>query len=223
MSGITDSILALLTNFANSVPLPMFVALGAIAEEIIAIIPSPFVPLTAGSIAISQNKTVPYLFFLAAIGAVAKVIAASLMFWLADKLEDLITKGKFSKFLGLEANDIERYGKMFSKGQKDSWILIILRALPFVPTLPVTLVAGLIKMDFKTFVSGTVIGLFFRNVFYLLAAYFGLKQFQGLLDSFDTVNLVLEVSVVLLFLGVGFMVLRKNWDRWLELLKKKKQ
>jgi membrane protein DedA with SNARE-associated domain len=208
MSGITDSLLALLTNFASTVPLPIFVALGAIAEEIIAIIPSPFVPLTAGSMAISQNKTVSYLMFLAVIGSVAKVFAASLMFYIADKLEDFITKGKFSKFLGLEANDIERYGKLFSKGKKDTWILILLRALPFVPTLPVTLVAGLIKMDFKTFFTSTLIGLFFRNAFYLLAAFYGLKQFQGLLDSFDTVNLVLEVGIILTFLGVAFMVLR---------------
>ena len=222
MTGITDSILAWLSSFSSTVPLPIFVIIGAIAEEIVAIIPSPFVPLTAGSMAISQHKTVYYLLFLALIASIAKVIASSLMFWLADKLEDVITKGKLGKFLGLESDDIERYGKMFSKGKKDDILLIILRALPFVPTLPVTLVAGLIKMNFKSFFVSTLIGLFFRNVFYLLAAFYGLQQFQGLMDSFDTVNLILEIGIVLAFLGVGFMVLRKNWDRWLAALKKNK-
>lgn len=222
MTGITDSILVWLNSFSSTVPLPIFVIIGAVAEEIIAIIPSPFVPLTAGSMAISQNKTVYYLLFLALIASIAKVLASSLMFWLADKLEDVITKGKLGKFLGLESDDIERYGKMFSKGKKDDILLIILRALPFVPTLPVTLVAGLIKMNFKSFFVSTLIGLFFRNTFYLLAAFFGLKQFQGLMDSFDTVNLILEVGIVLAFLAVAFMILRKNWDRWLAALKKNK-
>ena len=63
---------------------------------------------------------------------------------------------------------------------------------------------------------------FFRNVFYLLAAFYGLKELQGLMDSFDTVNLILEVGIVLAFLGVAFMILRKNWDRWLAALKKNK-
>jgi len=222
MTEISNSILALLMNFANTVPLPIFVIVGAIAEEIIAIIPSPFVPLTAGSMAISQNKTVLYLLFLAFIGACAKTCASSLMYWLADKLEDVITKGKIGKLLGLESDDIERYGKMFSKGKKDDILLVILRALPFVPTLPVTIVAGLIKMDFKTFFVSTLIGIFFRNAFYLLAAFYGLKQLQGIMDSFDTIGIILKVGIIAAFLGVGFMILRKNWDRWLLALKKNK-
>jgi membrane protein DedA with SNARE-associated domain len=221
MSAIIDFITNFLTSFAERVSLPVFMFVGAVAEEIVAIIPSPFVPLTAGSMAVQQGKTLGFLFFLALVGAVAKVMASSLVFYLSDKLEDILTRGKLGKFLGLESDDIERYGKMFSKGAKDEIIMIALRALPFVPTLPVTIVAGLIKMNFRSFAISTLIGIYLRNIMYLLAAFYGVKQFQGLLDSFDTVNLILEVGVILLVLGGAFLFLRKNWDRWFDLNKSK--
>ena len=220
MTEIVNFFLNYLNAFAESVSLPVFMAVGAIVEEIIAIIPSPFVPLTSGSLALAQNKTLYYLVFLGVIGAIAKTVASLLTYWIADKLEDFITKGKFSKILGLESNDIERYGKMFSEGAKDEIILIILRALPFVPSLPVSLVAGLIKINIKSFAWSTAVGIFIRNMFYLMVSFYGLQQFQSLLDSFDTLSLVLEIAVVAAFAIVAFVVLRKNWDKWLEAIKK---
>ena len=223
MTEIVNFFLQYLNAFAETVSLPVFMAVGAIVEEIIAIIPSPFVPLTAGSLALAQHKTIYYLIFLGIIGALAKTFASLFTYWVADKLEDVITKGKFSKFLGLESNDVERYGKMFSEGAKDEVILIILRALPFVPSLPVSLVAGLIKVNIKSFAWSTAVGIFIRNMFYLLISYYGLKQFEGLLNQFDTLSLVLEIAVVAAFAIVAFLILRKNWDRWLEAIKKSKK
>jgi len=72
MTGTTDTILNYLTNFATSVSLPLFVVIGAIVEEVVAIIPSPFVPLTAGTLALNQNRTVYFILFLALVGALAK-------------------------------------------------------------------------------------------------------------------------------------------------------
>ena len=223
MTEIVNFFIQYLNAFAETVSLPVFMAVGAIVEEIIAIIPSPFVPLTSGSLALAQNKTIYYLIFLGVIGALAKTFASLFTYWVADKLEDFITKGKFSKILGLESNDIERYGKMFSEGSKDEVILIILRALPFVPSLPVSLVAGLIKVNIKSFAWSTAVGIFIRNMFYLLISFYGLQQFQALLDSFDTLSLVLEITVVVVFAVVAFLILRKNWDSWLEAIKKNKK
>jgi len=213
MSGIIQSVLNFLTNFANSVSLPIFMIVGAIVEEVIAIIPSPFVPLTAGTLALSSNKSLYYVLFLALVGATAKIFTSSSIFWLADKFEDLITRGKIGKFLGLDSNEIERYGKIFSKSKNNTLIIFILRALPFVPTVPITVVAGLIKIKYRVFIVGTFLGMLVRNTFYLMAAFYGLKQFQGLLDSMDTLNLVLEVVIVVAFVGFAFYFLRNNWDR----------
>jgi membrane protein DedA with SNARE-associated domain len=222
MTEIVNFFLNYLNAFAEMVSLPVFIAVGAVVEEIIAIIPSPFVPLTAGSLALAQGKTISYLLFLGVVGAIAKTLASLLTYWVADKLEDFLTKGKFSKFLGLESEDIERYGRMFSEGAKDEIVLIILRALPFVPSLPVSIVAGLIKVDIKSFAWSTAVGIFIRNMFYLLISFYGLQQFESVLNSFDTMSLVLEVAVVLIFAIAAFLILRKNWDKWLEAIKNKK-
>jgi membrane protein DedA with SNARE-associated domain len=223
MSGITDLILNFLSNFANSVSLPLFVIVGALTEEVVAIIPSPFVPLTAGSLALNQGKTVFFVLFLALIGAIAKTFSTSVIFWFSDKLEDLITKGKLGKVLGLEANEIERYGKIFSKSKSNTFIIFILRALPFIPTLPVTVVAGLIKVKYQIFAIGTFFGMLVRNSFYLLGAFYGLQKFQGLVEGVDTLNLVFEILIIIGFLAFVFYLLRNNWERILKLLKKEKK
>jgi len=213
MSAITDAILTFLTNFANTVSLPLFVIVGALVEEIIAIIPSPFVPLTAGSLAFKQNETIYFVLFLATVGALAKTFSTSIVFWISDKLEDVITTGKLGKMLGLETNEIERYGKIFSKSKSNTLIIFLLRALPFVPTLPVTVVAGLIKVKYSIFAIGTFTGMFVRNSFYLLGAFYGLQHIQGLMEGFDVINSVLEILIIVGFLAFAFFILRNNWDR----------
>jgi membrane protein DedA with SNARE-associated domain len=223
MTGITDIILNFLSNFANSVSLPLFVIVGALIEEVIAIIPSPFVPLTAGSLALNQGKGIYFILFLALIGAVAKTLSTSIIFWFSDKLEDLLTKGKLGKILGLEANEIERYGKIFSKSKNNTLIVFLLRALPFVPTLPVTVVAGLIKVKYRIFAIGTFFGMLVRNSFYLLATFYGLQKFQGLMEGMDTVNFILEILIIISFLAFIFFLLRNNWDRIFKTVKKKRK
>lgn len=220
MSEISNTITTVLANSATSLPLPIFMFLGSIAEEIIAIIPSPFVPLTAGSLAVAQAQPVSFLILLAVIGAVAKTLASLFTYWIADKLEDVLTGGKLDKFLGLDSTDLERYGKLLNKGTKDEWVVVLLRALPFVPTLPVSVVAGLIKMNVRSFIWATGLGILLRNAFYLFVAFYGAKRFEGLLNSLDTLNLVLEVVVVLIVAAVGFLLLRKNWERWFAAIKK---
>lgn len=220
MSAITDFILNFLSNFANSVSLPLFVIVGALTEEVLAVIPSPFVPLTAGSLALNQGKSVYFILFLALIGAIAKTFSTSVVFWFSDKLEDLITRGKLGKILGLEPNEIERYGKIFSKMKSNTLIIFIFRALPFIPTLPVTVVSGLIKVKYRIFALGTFLGVLVRNSFYLLGAFYGLQKFQSLVESVDTLSLVFEVLIVIGFLGFIFYLLRNNWERIFKASKK---
>lgn len=223
MSAITDFILNFLSNFANSVSLPLFVIVGALTEEVLAVIPSPFVPLTAGSLALNQGKSVYFILFLALIGAIAKTFSTSVVFWFSDKLEDLITRGKLGKILGLEPNEIERYGKIFSKMKSNTLIIFIFRALPFIPTLPVTVVSGLIKVKYRIFALGTFLGVLVRNSFYLLGAFYGLQKFQSLVKSVDTLSLVFEVLIVIGFLGFIFYLLRNNWERIFKASKKEKK
>jgi len=91
--------------------------------------------------------------------------------------------------------------------------MIVLRALPFVPTLPVSVIAGLIKLDIWTYIFSTFIGTYIRFMFYLVLAYEGVKKYSGLLDKFDTVDTVINITIAATIMGWLFLFLRKKWDR----------
>lgn len=209
-----------LENLAGQMPLSVFAFVGSIVDEVFAILPSPFIPLTAGSLAVKQGEAFVILFWLAFTGTVGKTLATVITYYLADKFEDVFTKSKLGKILGLSKDELERYGKYFDGTKKDEVVMIILRALPFIPTLPVSVLAGVIKLNLKSFLITTFIGTYIRFMFYLILAYEGVKKYEGLLDTLDTTNKIFEVVIVLAVLGWGFMFLRNNWEKIFRRLKR---
>lgn len=209
-----DSLLAYLESLAEQIPLPIFALIGSVIDELMAIfVPSPFVPLTAGSMAASQNQAFGVLFLIALTGTIGKTIATLLTYWVADKAEDWLTTSKLGKIIGVDKNEVERYGRYFNGTHRDEVIMIVLRALPFIPTLPVSVLAGLIKLNLVTFMVTTFIGTYLRFMIYLVVAYEGVKKYQGLLDTLDSTTTILEITIVLAVAGWGFFFLRKRWDK----------
>ncbi len=217
-----ETFMTFLESLAQDLPLTVFAFLGSIVDEVIAFVPSPFVPITVGTLAYNQGFSYGYLFLFALTGTIGKTVATLLTYWIADKLEDFLTTSKLGKILGVDKQEIEKYGRYFDGTSKDEIIMIILRALPFIPTLPVSVIAGLVKLDLKSFVVTTFIGTYLRFVFYLFIAYEGVRKYQGLLDTLDTTSTIFEVTIVLIFLGWLFMFLRKKWDRIMGFLVGKK-
>ncbi|MGD9129192.1 MAG: VTT domain-containing protein [Candidatus Woesebacteria bacterium] len=210
MHQIMDQITNFLENLAQQIPLTVFAFIGSLVDEIIAFIPSPLVPIIAGTMAYSQGYPFMYLFLFAFTGTLGKTLASYLTYWISDKLEDVITTSKLGKILGLEKHELEKYGRYFDGTYKDEVIMIILRSLPFVPTLPVSVMAGLIKIKSTSFIFTTFVGTYIRFMFFLIVAYEGVKKYEGLLDTLDTTNTILEITLVLTVLGWGFLFLRKH-------------
>src|SRR3990167_9664077 len=98
-----------LFSYADKLPLEVFLFAGSIIEEVIAPIPSPFIPVGAGTVAAVQEKPLLFLFWLAGFGAVGKVIGAWVLYFAAYKAEDIVL-GKFGKFLGVSHKEIESVG-----------------------------------------------------------------------------------------------------------------
>jgi uncharacterized membrane protein YdjX (TVP38/TMEM64 family) len=209
METITD----FLKNLAEQMPLTVFAFIGSIIDEVIAIVPSPFVPLTVGSLALTRGRSFWFIFVVALTGTIGKTAATLLTYWVADKAEDYLTHSKLGKILGVDEDEIEKYGKYFDGTAKDEILMIVLRALPFIPTLPVTVVAGLIKLNIWSFIWTTFVGTYLRFIFYLVIAYEGTRKYQGLLEVVDATNLIFEITIVLTFLGWLFLFLRKRWDK----------
>lgn len=182
----------LLASFSSTVPLPLFVTLAAFIEEVIAPIPSPFVMTISGSLIASQGQGLVFLAAMAVLGAFSKTVGSYIIYFIADKLEDVVID-KFGKFLGVSHNDTEGIGKIFGKGMRDDVTIFLMRAIPIMPTAPVSVVAGILKFDLKTYLLASFAGLIVRNVFYLYLGYVGIDALESIntnLQSLETIGYV---------------------------------
>lgn len=156
-----------LTHFAQSTSIPVFILLGSVVEELIPLLPSPFVVTTAGALAAAQEYDWISIFFLILLASVIKTIASWVWYKVADKTEDIVMEKSGSKF-GISHEKLENFGKKLSKGVGDELAILILRAVPIIPTSLVSMMAGFIKLELKPFLWTTFLGMMIRNTIYLL-------------------------------------------------------
>lgn len=203
-----QSLLTWLENLSQQIPITYFVIIGGLVEELIALVPSPLVMLLTGSLAAAQNQPPLFLLFLILLGSFSKTLATLILYFIADKAEDLFIP-RFGKYFGISRKELEELGKFISKGKRDDLMLFLLRALPIMPTAPVTVIAGILKTNLRTYVISTFLGLSVRNAIYLYLGYAGLGTIQSLsqdLDSLETIGyLILSVGA-----GVAFLWLYRQ-------------
>lgn len=192
-----------LESLAQQVPVTWFVAIGAIVEEVLAPIPSPFVMMLGGSIAASQGNTLWFLFWLALVGALSKTFGSIIIYVIADKAEDVMID-KFGKFLGISSEETEGLGKFLSNGRKQAWVIFLLRALPIMPTAPVSVIAGVIKIDLKQYLFGTFTGLIVRNLIYLYLGFTSIGALESLSEGFDSLE---KIGYFILAIFAGLVLL----------------
>jgi membrane protein DedA with SNARE-associated domain len=198
MDFIRDAI-QIFESFATKMPLELFVLLGSFIEEVIAPIPSPFIMTLSGSIAKAQDQAIFYLILLSFFGAIGKTLGAWVLYIIADKAEDVIV-GKYGKFFGVTHKEIESIGRRFNKGLRDDVFLFLARAIPIIPSAPVSVVCGLIKLNIRTYLLSTFLGTSVRNMLYLYVGYVGLSSYESVLGGLDSVE-----SIVQIVIGVGIV------------------
>lgn len=176
-----------LEELAQQIPVSWFTLLGAFIEELIAPVPSPLVMTLSGSIVASQQGTLLTLLMLAVLGSFGKTLGSLIIYIVADKAEDIFID-KFGKFLGVSHNDTEGLGKFFGKGVRDDVAVFLLRAIPIMPTAPVSVIAGLIKLNLKTYLVATFLGNIVRNVIYLYLGYTSVGALESLAEGLDSLE-----------------------------------
>jgi membrane protein DedA with SNARE-associated domain len=196
-----QSIISWLEQTAQAVPLPLFVLVGGIVEEIVAPIPSPLVSTLAGSITATQNLGIPYLLWICALATLAKTVGAWFFYVLGDKLEDVAVP-RFGKYIGVNHEDLERFGEHFKGTWKDEVILLVLRSIPVMPSTPISLLCGILKITLRTFFVATYIGFYIRNLTFMLLGYTGLAAVGSLMEGIDTAETVFKILIVLVGAGV---------------------
>ena len=195
-----EKIIGLIKTLANTIPLDAFAFIGSFMGEIIAPIPSPLVMTTAGTLAQTQNQTLFYLFWLALAASFGKTFASWVYYVLADKAEDLILT-RFGKFIGVSHNEIESIGKHFNGTWRDDVILLVVRAIPIMPTSLVSVVCGFIKLNMRTYIQSTFIGYFIRSFIFLYLGYTGMATYGNLSNDFVSIE-----SFVKIIGGVGLII-----------------
>jgi len=212
MSAIISPFIAFLHSIAAVVPLPVFTFLGALIEEIVAPIPSPIVMTLAGSLAATSGGVIGSLVTLAIIGSIGKTIGSYFIYLIADKLEDVVLS-KFGKFLGVSHREVEAIGKHLNKGWRDDIVLFLLRAIPIMPTAPVSLVAGLVKLNLRTYLVSTFLGNIVRNLFYLYVGFTSIGALESVnegLDSIENVGYVLLFALMVIVVGYFYLQRKKG-------------
>ncbi len=209
-----------LKNSANYLPLEISAFLGGFIEEVIAPIPSPFVMAAVGSVAFAQSKGFAFLVWLALTGAAGKTLGAWVIYYIADKLEDVVI-GRFGRFLGVSHQEVEGIGKHFKGGWKDDLILFILRALPIVPSSPVSVVCGIIKINLRTYLVSTFLGNIFRNLVYIYLGYAGVSAYQSVLSGLDNFESLIQVVMFFaLVVLVGWFYYKRKKGNGTDIIKR---
>ncbi len=202
-------LMAYLEALANLIPLEAFTFIGTILEEILAPIPSPFVMTITGSIAQAQGRLLGYLIVVALIGALGRVVGTTFLYFVADFAEDIVI-GKFGSFLGISHREVEQIGSRFNGTARDYLTLIVLRSIPVMPSSPISVVCGLIKLKYKVFVIGTAIGSVFRNLFFLYIGFTGLAATESFTEGFESVETIVQIIFVLALVGGFYYFYRKR-------------
>lgn len=165
--------------WAQSLPLPWFAFIGAFVEELTPI-PASLIMTILGSLSAVRGYGFFIITGLSLIATVGKEIGYILVYFVGDKSEDLILK-KFGRFFGVKNEQIEAIGKHLNHGWKDDVIIFIFRALPIMPTMAVSLICGIIKVNFKSYIVASFFGTLVRNGIYLYLGFSGIE----ILNSFD--------------------------------------
>lgn len=200
----------LLLSYAEAMPLPVFAALASFLEEVIAPIPSGPVMLLTGSLASIQEYTIPLLIVLACVAAVGKLAGSLVVYFIADKAEDIFS-GRMGRYFGVSPHDLERLGSRLGNGPRDYVIFTVLRALPIIPSVVLSLGGGALKMSLPLFITGTLIGSIIRDALFLYVGYVGYQEYERFITYFDTIESVVLYGTagVVAAIGIGLFI----WHR----------
>jgi membrane protein DedA with SNARE-associated domain len=216
MEKYFEPLIQWLSSLATSVSLEVFVVVAGFLEEIIAPIPSPFVMTTAAAIAKAQNLSTLHVGLIVLLAAAAKTASSYFIYVVVDKAEDVVV-GRFGKYFGVNHESIERIGKILDKSKWDDVLLFLSRAVPVVPTSVVTVVAGAIKYNPKSFILMTFLGAIVRNLFYLWIGYFGIHAFDAITTQFEEHPIILGILFVVTIAVLVFFFKAKDklWEKFI--------
>lgn len=203
---MSEFITSLLAWLSANVPLEMLAVVASGLEEIIAPIPSPLVGALVGSLALSEGYTVIMaVLFFGFLMAVGKTIACVLIYWVMRYASE-VTVTKLEKFIDVTPEDLTKLSRFFTGKLSDYILLTLVRAIPFLPSSPISVVAGIVKIPLRLYAITTFIGSYIRSGLFIFAGYAGYETLQ----TIPYLQEVLFVTGSLALLWFVYWIYRKS-------------
>lgn len=185
-------------------PMPIFVIVGSIIEELVSPIPATLILGVAGSVVAFQGTGIIYLTLLTILATAGKTLAAYLTYWAGRLLGRLVVK-KWGYILGISLEHLETASREI-KHHKNSWGWIFaMRGLPLAPSAAVSIAAGMLYINQRVFLTSTFLGYIIRNVLTAATGYFGLDVIlnweEHLKDPWVLILVIILACVIALYIA----------------------
>lgn len=190
------------------------VFLATLLEEIIAPIPSPLVPLTAGFFLLPVSdgflvvawQALLIIAFPVALGVtLGSLVVYCIGYW-GGKLA--IEKSK--KWIGLSWEDVEKMEQKLIRGKGDEILLFTLRVLPVVPGVAISGFCGVVRYPLKTFSILTFFGALVRATALGIVGWHVGSVYLTYVDAISKIEKYIFAFLILLILFfVGRLLFKK--------------
>jgi uncharacterized membrane protein YdjX (TVP38/TMEM64 family) len=155
---------------------------------------------------------IPLLVFISVNFIILGPVLGFIVSWIFTVLGSLLSyylfKNKFSnKFLDKTKDSelVNKYIKIIKKLSTGKLLLIV--ALPFTPAFAVNIAAGILKLDFKKYLTAILFGKISLVVY---SAYIGTTFIEGITNPILLVNLVILILIVYILFRIVKKVFKLN-------------
>lgn len=196
-----------LKELATTIPLPVFVFLGSILEELVPPIPTPLIMSFAGYLTYQRGGHLLSYLLLAFMGACGKSLTSVFLYSLGKNAQNFIlSHPRLQKFFGLNQANIGKTQRLLAHHWWDEVLLVFLSAVPLIPTFIVSFSCGVVHLPLKAFIPPTFIGTFLRNCFLLWLGVYGTEYVRVFWEQegqeLSKQPLVVTCAVIGLCIGV---------------------
>lgn len=171
-------------QIASALPL----ALISFLNELLALF--PYVVLLAGQLfflhdSLDAGMLAKLLVFVAVPVGVGGALGVLPMYYLAYYGGKPVIS-RYHKFLRFKWEDVERVSNYFGGRWYDEVIFLLLRTVPVLPSFPVTIAAGVLRMRFMPYFVLTVVGFIIRMMLTLLIVGVGVESLSQIVSLLYT-------------------------------------
>lgn len=210
---MVEKIQEFLVALSIRVPVEWFAVIASFLEEIVAPIPSPLVGAFVGSLAhTSSYEIVGALLFLGFLMALGKTLACGIIYEVM-RYASKATAEHLERFFGIRHEDLIAAGGYFTGTIKNYILLILARAIPFIPSSPISILAGIIKAPLLFYLLATFIGSFIRSMLFIYIGYAGYSGYLQATEYLPHIEVIFFALGSVLIVGYVLWLYNKSSDK----------